>query len=259
MLVNSLCDMDARTEDGLTALHYAVGYKRYVIAHKLLANKIPIKAKSTRGVTAMTVAIKQHNPAMVHLLVTHGYNPDRKFDWGETPLDMAISNHSEKCALALVYEGCSLKLPSDKPSFFLQAISEGLLSLVKLLIEVRVSYLSEEWLRKKYIPLALYTRPRFYEALFERASSPRSLSSICRSLIFTALGRFPCVKADKLPLPKKLKNYVKLNGIFPKDMFAETTIYTDDCPFDCTYCCPKQQCPTLDFSSSSEEELDIED
>ena len=36
ILVNTLCDLEAKTTDGLTALHYAVGYRRYGIAELLM-------------------------------------------------------------------------------------------------------------------------------------------------------------------------------------------------------------------------------
>lgn len=253
ILLNSLCDMEARTEDGFSALHYAVAYRRYAIAKKLLVNKIPIRAKSKRGVTAMAVAIQHHNPVMVSLLVEHGYNPNKKFDWGETPLEMAIKNHSELCAFALLYEGCILDVDPEKPSYFLQAISEGLVNLVKMLIEMRPRYLTEEWLRQRYIPLALYKMPNVYEALFDMSSSPRPLSRICRSVIYGSLNRFPQTKVEELLLPKKLKKFVLFKNNFPKEMFEETTIYNDDCPFDCGFDCKKEQCYVLDFSSSSEE------
>ena len=251
--------MDARTGDGLTALHYAVAYRRYGIAHTLLNNKIPIRAKSSKGVTALTVAIEQRNPAMCKLLIEHGYNTNRKFDWGETPLEMAIKNHSEFCALMLIYEGCSLDVADGKPSYFLQAISEGLLQLVRVLIEMRPRYLSEPWLRHGYIPLSLYKTPHFYEELVEEASRPRHLMHLCRSVIFASVGKYPSSKLTKLQLPKKLVRFVSMADYFPSSMFTQKSIFTDECPYDCCSNCDKTQCHQLDFSSSSDDELDIHD
>lgn len=79
MLVNSLCDKNAKTEDGLTALHYAVAYRRYDICRFLLSERIKVHASSCNGVTSMLIAIEHHNAAMVRLLIQYGYKLDRPY------------------------------------------------------------------------------------------------------------------------------------------------------------------------------------
>ena len=45
MLINSMCDKNAKTDDGLTALHYAVAYRRYDICRFLLQERVKILAR----------------------------------------------------------------------------------------------------------------------------------------------------------------------------------------------------------------------
>ena len=79
MLINSLCEKNAKTDEGLTALHYAVAYRRYSICRLLLRERVKIHARSNSGITAMTVAIEHHNAAMVKILIECGYRLDRPY------------------------------------------------------------------------------------------------------------------------------------------------------------------------------------
>ncbi|ESO90812.1 hypothetical protein LOTGIDRAFT_191633, partial [Lottia gigantea] len=109
MLINSLCNINLKTADGLTALHFAVSYSRYDICELLLQNNIKLHAATKHGATAMTVALHQNKPSMIRLLVRYGYQVDKMFRYMQKPLEHAIYVHNENCALMLVKEGCSIR------------------------------------------------------------------------------------------------------------------------------------------------------
>lgn len=81
MLINSLCKKDAKTDEGLTALHFAVAYRRYAICRLLLHEGAKIHVASHSGITPMTVAVEHHNAALVQILIEHGYNLDRPYKY----------------------------------------------------------------------------------------------------------------------------------------------------------------------------------
>lgn len=74
LLINCLADINAPNKDGLSPLHYAIGYRRFEIAEVLLQAKIQMYAASNHGVTAMTVAVEHDVPYMVRLLCQYGYD-----------------------------------------------------------------------------------------------------------------------------------------------------------------------------------------
>lgn len=68
-LLNSLAKIQTKSESGLTALHYAVAYRRYDICEILLENGAKLHARTNSGVTSIAVAIENHNSAMVRTLL----------------------------------------------------------------------------------------------------------------------------------------------------------------------------------------------
>ena len=255
MLLNSLCEKEAKTVDGFTALHYAIAYRRYALAEMLLENHVDKMATSNNGATPMVIAIEQQNPAMCRLLIEYGYKMNAPLEWHETPLEMAICCHSEQCALTLVHWGCSIRSLPSKPSYFLHAACEGLIPLMKLLLDRKPSFLNEDWIRNRKMPLTFYKKPAFYEWLCEESSRPRNLKLLCRSFIFQYLGKYACHKIKELPLPKQLLDFVGMKEHINENMYEKITVYSDDCPYDCNPRCDKPLCPELDFSSSEDEDV----
>ena len=120
---------------------------------------------------------------------------------------------------------------------------EGLLRLCKLLLEIFPYFIYEDWVRNKDIPVALNKHTEFCEWLFSLSKDPRSLLHICKSKIFKCLGKFACLKVDKLPLPKMLIESLKYNHHFHERMYKPITLETDECPFDCSPRCRRHNCP----------------
>ncbi|XP_076448878.1 uncharacterized protein LOC143285460 [Babylonia areolata] len=266
MLINSLCDKNAKTDDGLTALHFAVAYRRYAVCRLLLRERIKVHARSNSGITAMTVAVEHHNATMVKILIEYGYRLDRPYRWGEMPIQQAIALHSQECAMTLAYWGCDLTQPPPsksgkrrKPfSAFYMAVNERLMTLARFLIDLNPWFLREQWLWQKDWPVSLYRRPLVRQWLIEQASTPRSLKCLCRARIFRCLRLYAPHKAEKLPLPESLKLYLQFPEHIKEKFYKEIPLSEEDCPYDCGVVCPLRMCPVVDISFSDDSDQDIE-
>ncbi|KAK6184637.1 hypothetical protein SNE40_007072 [Patella caerulea] len=251
LLINSLCDLKAKTSGGLTALHYAVSYCRYEICDLLLENKIKLHSSTPAGATAMTVAIDQNNPVMVQKLLDWGYKMDSKYKYLETPLEQAIKVHHEDCAMVLVKYGCCVVRKKHKESYFKMAVNEKLERLMELLVHVYPWFLKEKWIWKRQWPVSIYNTPSIIEWLIVQSSNTKTLRYLCRSRIFRTLGHFPSVKMDQLPIPDNIREYISLNNT--KVALEENVLLSDDCPYDCPAMCSRRYCPPLDISDTDED------
>ena len=178
---------------------------------------------------------------LIYKCVYCRYDINQPLMWEETPLRMAIRCQSEICAMTLVHYGCNIQ--DKKQSYFKHAADEGLLRLCKLLLEIFPYFIYEDWVRNKHVPVALNKHTEFCEWLFSLSKDPRSLLHICKSKIFKCLGKFACLKLDKLPLPKMLIESLKYNHHFHERMYKPITLETDECPFDCSPRCRRPNCP----------------
>lgn len=258
-LVNALCKIQCRTDDGFTALHFAVAYKRYEIAEYLLHNEIKIHAKSNYGITPMTVAIEHRNPAMVKLLVEYGYKMDKRYKWKETPLNQAINLHSEECAMTLIHQGCDLTKKRGE-SYFYMAVDEKLTRLIKLMAAVQPHFLQEEWIKNKTWPVSIYRRPDLIKWLEQESMHVRSLRQLCRGKIFRLLGKYPTNKLKKLNLDDDMFKYLSYTSHVKDEFFVLQPLNVKaNCPVDCPAICSLKYCPPIEFSSSSESEESIDD
>ncbi|KAL4235057.1 hypothetical protein ACF0H5_006695 [Mactra antiquata] len=258
-LINALCKIQQRTEDGFNALHFAVAYRRFDIAEYLLQNEIKIHAKSNNGITAMTVAIEHHNAAMTKLLIEYGYKMDKRYAWKETPLSQAINLHSEECAMTLIQQGCELKKKRGH-SYFYMAVDEKLLRLAKFMAAVNPQFLQEDWVKTRKWPVSIYHRPDIIHWLDQETDKVRSLRQLCRGRIFRQLGKYPPNKLKKLDLPDDIANYVTYRSHVKDEFFQQKSLdVVGDCPIDCPAICARKYCPPIEFSSSSESDSSIDD
>ncbi|CAG2203405.1 unnamed protein product [Mytilus edulis] len=251
LLLNSLAKMKSKSENGLTALHYAVAYKRYDICEVLLEHGAKLHARTNSGVTALAVAIENHNPAMVRILLDYGYKMDKKFKWKETPLQQAIFMHADNCAMTLLHYGCSIKKEKG-PSYFWLAVNEKLIKLVKFMIALKPVFLNEPWITKEDWPVSIYHRPDIFEWLKKESRKVRPLMFHCRAQIYGYLGRHPKNKIHELPLPDKLKEYLHYNEYIKDQYFVKKPLDVRECPFDCPSLCPVPHCPPIEVSSESD-------
>ena len=259
LLINALCKIQAKSEDGFNALHFAVAYRRYEIAEILLKNEINIHAKSNFGITPMTVAVEHDNPAMVKLLIEYGYKMDKRYKWKETPLSQAINLHSEESAMTLIHHGCSLEKKRGH-SYFYMAVDEKLTRLVKFMAAINPHFLQEDWVKSKNWPVSIYHRVDLIKWLETESQKVRSLRQLCRGKIFRLLGKYPEHKIKTLKVDEDLRTYISYNSHVRDDFYEQKPLNLNgDCPMDCPAICSRKYCPPIEFSSSSESDDSIDD
>lgn len=247
-----MCKLQAKTENGLTALHYAIAYHRYEICKLLLENQIKIHSRTNSGVTAMTIAIEHHNAAMVKILLEFGYKMDKRYRWKETPLEQAIKLHAQDCALTLLHFGCSLVKEKGK-SYFHLAVEEKLLKVVKFMINLQPTFLNEDFIQSHNWPVSLYYRPDIMDWIVKEAEQPRTLKQLCRARIYRQLGKYSILKIKELNLPEPLKEYMKFHEHIKEKYYFEKPLTIEECPFDCPAICSLRYCPPIEISDSEPE------
>ena len=252
-LLNSLAKIQTKSESGLTALHYAVAYRRYDICEILLENGAKLHARTNSGVTSMAVAIENHNSAMVRTLLDYGYKIDKRYKWKETPLQQAIAVHADDCAMTLLHYGCSLEKAKGQ-SFFSMAVNEKLIKVVKFMIALKPVFLNESWIQEEAWPVSIYHRPDIFEWLKRESGKVRSLMYLCRGKIFGYLGKHPNNKINKLALPENLKEYLQYNEFIKDKYYVKKPLDVRECPFDCPSLCSVLHCPPIEVSSESDAE-----
>ncbi|CAL1528964.1 unnamed protein product [Lymnaea stagnalis] len=255
LLINSLCNIQAKTDDGLNALHFAVAYRRYEITELLLESKVKVNAKSKHGVTAMTVAIEQHSPYMVRLLIQFGYNLDRPYSWGESPLEQAIKLHSNRASLTLIHWGCKLIRKPRLPSYFYLAVNEKQWDVAQLLININPKYLQEKWLRQSKWPVSVYYEQDMRHHLLEMSNKVWTLKELCRSKVFMCVGKYAPIKITQLPIPESVKEYVMFNEFIKESFYEKKPLDFIACPYECPTFCSQWNCSPLDITVSSDSDV----
>ena len=157
-------------------------------------------------------AIKNNNSDVLECLMHHAYNlMGDKVSWGWTLLDEAIDHKSESCIAVLLYYGI-YTYEGVRFKFYLAA-NRGLLSTMKILKELDPFCLQEEWLVKGKIPRSLLQYNTFTAELTKARKQPPNLDILCRSKIIQQLGYNPFEKAEQLPLPRPLREFVQLRNV----------------------------------------------
>ena len=101
-----------------------------------------------------------------------------------------------------------------------------------MFISLCPQYLQEEWIWSDNFELVLTKMIEnvdrdvekalmslsYLEILTEKRKSVPHLKDLCRNAIFHRLGINPIPKAEQLPLPRKLKDYVQGKDIFERDI-----------------------------------------
>ncbi|XP_064598735.1 putative ankyrin repeat protein RF_0381 [Liolophura sinensis] len=248
-LIDAGCHVNAKTPDDVTALHYAVASRRYDICHFLLEKGAEVHTETNHGITALAIAVDHQNPTMVRTLASFGYDLDATYRWGETPLEHAMRIHSEKCAISMVHLGCGLKRTVGQSSYFFHAMSEGMIRLAKLMLEVRPMFSQDEWIRTEQWPLALYHKPEVCQWLAKKAKTPPRLKALCRGKVLRYLGLRPHQKIETLSLPFWIKRYLELKRQVTPSFYGKPSLDKPDCPYQCPVLCTQEMCPPLDISS----------
>ena len=150
LLSDSKCLMDAKGQDGYTALHYSCRYDYVDIVRTLVKHKANVNARTDSGDTPLTLAARNDHDNVVHALlsdsqcpvdakgqdgysalhysckyghvdivktlVKHKANVNTKTDSGDTPLTLAAINKHDNVVHALSDYNCEV-LAKDKDSY----------------------------------------------------------------------------------------------------------------------------------------------
>lgn len=107
-----------------------------------------------------------------------------------------------------------------RPSLFRETAVELCLTSMALVAEMYPQCLQEEWFVDDDIPEELRQLSRQCEQvvkcldnLREERKSPPQLEHICRARIFAQLGYNPQAKVEKMPLPRKLRDFVMFKDV----------------------------------------------
>ena len=139
--------------------------------------------------------------------------------WSDHFVKLALSRRLEACVMALLRWGmytCPQSQnhpPIWSQSVFYEAAWARQVKCLKLLVELNPWCLQESWLVDRALPYHLEQMPDLTAELMAARKLPPRLLILCRAMIFKHLGYNPIAKAEKLPLPKKLKNFIQFKHV----------------------------------------------
>ena len=221
MLENGYDSNTVMCEDNIvwTGIHLAARLNRLQIVQLLLAKGADI-ISSKRGALLFKQAVIGDNRDILEHCLQHIYNRlgDRvQWDyWSEQSVTNAILKEAKGCVSLLLHWGF-LSKPQKVPnsdcnsliSAFEAAARVGDIKSIMLLVRFKPQYLQESWLVNGEIPAGLRGHETFTAQLLETRRQHQYLKDLCRTKVFHGLGYNPMSKAEKLPLPRTLKEFIK--------------------------------------------------
>ncbi len=137
-LIDGGADVDAKDNDGRTALIYATekgGYRRNEIIQLLLDRGADINAKDKDGRTALMEAVWQENEEIVQLLLNSGADVNAKDKWGGTALMEAVWRENEEIVRNLIDGGADVNAKNkDGRTALMGAVWQENEEIVQLLL-----------------------------------------------------------------------------------------------------------------------------
>lgn len=140
LLLETVCEVDARDELGRSPLHWACATGKERLAEMLLARPMIINARSTGGIpiagadvnavegrnkTALHLAVAHGNESIISLLLRHGADVNARSDGGWTPLHNACDRGSESIVRKLLGAGAKINSQLLNGASPLHAAAQG--------------------------------------------------------------------------------------------------------------------------------------
>jgi ankyrin repeat protein len=136
-LLKQKIDVNAKSADGTTALHWAVNEDNLEAAMALISAGANVKAANDYGMTPLTLACINGNAAMVDALLKAGADPNTVFSEGETALMTAARTGNVDVVKLLLNAGANpnAKEPKRGQTAIMWAAFEGHAGPIKAMIE----------------------------------------------------------------------------------------------------------------------------
>ena len=196
---------------------------RLKIMQLLLAKGADIISSKRGALLCRQAVIGDNRDILAHCL-QHVYNrlgdSVQRDYWSEQSVTSAILKGAKDCVSLLLHWGFLSKPQnlhySDCNSFisaFEATARVGDIESIMLLVRLKPHYLQESWLVNGDIPADLREHETFTAQRLETCRQHQYLKDLCRAKVFHGLGYNPISKAEKLPLPRTLKEFVKFEDI----------------------------------------------
>jgi ankyrin repeat protein len=136
-LLNQHVDVNARSDDGSTALLWAAHWNDVATADLLIRARANANAANDFRMTPLSVACTNGSAALVELLLKAGANPNTPIATGETPIMTCASSGSTEAVRMLIARGAGVnaKEPSQNQTALMWAAAEQHPDVVRTLIE----------------------------------------------------------------------------------------------------------------------------
>jgi ankyrin repeat protein len=136
-LLRQKVDVNGKSADGTTALHWAVNEDNLEAAKALIAAGANVKAANDYGMTPLTLACVNGSVAMVDTLLKAGADPNTVFSEGETALMTAARTGNVDVVKLLLDTGANpnAKEPNRGQTAIMWAAFEGHAGPIKAMIE----------------------------------------------------------------------------------------------------------------------------
>ena len=135
-LLGSKADVNAKQQDGMTALHWAVYHNRTGLTKKLIAAEADINCNTDFGISPLTIACQNGSEAIVRLLLNHGADPNTTRDGDESVLATAARAANPGTIKALLAAGALIDGKDHKGQTALMwAAAAGNTDVVKVLLK----------------------------------------------------------------------------------------------------------------------------
>ena len=136
-LLKQRVNVNAKSPDGTTALHWAVNHDDLTIAKALIAAGANVKVTNDYGMAPLTLACINGSPAMVETLLKAGADPNTIFSEGETALMTASRTGNVDVVKLLLNAGANpdAKEPNRGQTAIMWAAFEGHAGAIKALVE----------------------------------------------------------------------------------------------------------------------------
>lgn len=136
-LLNQQVDVNVRSHDGATALHWATHWNDLEIADLLIRAGANVNAVNDFRTAPLSLACTNGNAVLVERLLKAGANPNAAIATGETPIMTCASTGSADAVRMLIARGADVnaKEPSQNQTPLMWAAAEHHEDVVRTLIE----------------------------------------------------------------------------------------------------------------------------